>query len=194
MAYQFTNLQQLLDHIGRTARHRKRTSLDMVVRAVGRRSFAPLLLLAGIILFSPLSGIPGVPTIMALLVLLTAIQLLFGRKHFWMPQWLLHRSISRDRLLRILRWLQVPAQFIDRWLRPRLVPLVQQTGTYVIAIICVIIALALPVMEVVPFSATAAGLTLTAFGLALVAQDGLLAVLAFVFTAATFSLVIFTLV
>ncbi|WP_308367689.1 MULTISPECIES: exopolysaccharide biosynthesis protein [unclassified Microbulbifer] len=194
MAYEFTSLQQLLDHIAKTARHRKRISLDMVVRAVGQRSFAPLLLLVGIILFSPLSGIPGLPTTMALLVLLVAVQLLLGRKHFWMPGWILHRSISKARLIKALYWLQSPTRVIDRWLHPRLRLLVGRTGTYVIAIICVVIALVLPIMEVVPFSATAAGLTLTAFGLALVAQDGLLAMLAFVFTTATFGLVILALI
>jgi hypothetical protein len=194
MAYEFTSLQQLIDHIAKTARHRKRISLDMVVRAIGQRSFAPLLLLVGIILFSPLSGIPGVPTTMAILVLLVAVQLLLGRKYFWLPQWLLHRSISKTKLIKALHWLQSPALAIDRWLHPRLELLVRRTGTYVIAIICVVIALALPIMEVVPFSATAAGLALTAFGLALVAQDGLLALFAFVFTTATFGLVIFTLI
>jgi hypothetical protein len=38
-------------------------------------------------------------------------------------------------------------------------------------------------MEFVPFSANIAGAALTAFGLALIAHDGLLALLAFVLTA-----------
>ncbi|MFC6979943.1 exopolysaccharide biosynthesis protein [Microbulbifer taiwanensis] len=178
-----------MEHISKTAKRRKRVSLDLVVRAVGRRSFAPLLLLVGIILFSPLSGIPGVPTIMGLLVLLTAVQLLLGRSHFWLPQWLLRRSISKGKLIRALHWLQKPARFIDRWLRPRLEFLVGRAGTYVIAAICAVIALALPAMEIVPFSATTAGMALTALGLALVAHDGVLALFAFVVTAFVFGLI-----
>jgi len=189
MPREFTSLTQLLDHIAKTARRRKRVSLDLVVRAVGRRSFAPLLLLVGIILFSPLSGIPGVPTIMAVLVLLTALQLLLGRSHFWVPQWVLRRSISKDKLSRALDWLRKPARFIDRWLQPRLVFLVGRAGTYVIAILCAVIALALPVMEIVPFSATIAGMALAAFGLALVAHDGALALFAFAVTAFVFGLI-----
>ncbi|MFC6635450.1 exopolysaccharide biosynthesis protein [Microbulbifer taiwanensis] len=189
MPREFTSLTQLLEHISKTAKRRKRVSLDLVVRAVGRRSFAPLLLLVGIILFSPLSGIPGVPTIMGLLVLLTAVQLLLGRSHFWLPQWLLRRSISKGKLIRALHWLQKPARFIDRWLRPRLEFLVGRAGTYVIAAICAVIALALPAMEIVPFSATTAGMALTALGLALVAHDGVLALFAFVVTAFVFGLI-----
>ncbi|WP_193165519.1 exopolysaccharide biosynthesis protein [Microbulbifer hainanensis] len=183
MPYEFASLQELLEHISQTAYHRKRVSLNLVLRAVGRRSFAPLLLLVGIILFSPLSGIPGVPTTMALLVLLTTVQLLLRRQHFWLPQWLLRRSISKEKLQRALQWLQKPSQVVDQWLQPRLVFLVRRTGTFFIALICTAIALALPLMEFVPFSATIAGVALTAFGLALIAHDGLLAIMAFSFTA-----------
>lgn len=193
MAQEVSSLYQLLDHIAELARRRQRVSLEQVVRAVGQRSFAPLLLLAGIILFSPLSGIPGVPTLMAILVLLVALQLLLGRQHFWLPQWILKRSVSDKKLRKALHWLRKPAQFIDRWLQPRLVFLVRRAGTYVIAAICAVIALALPMMELVPFSATIAGMALTAFGLALVAQDGALALFAFAVTAFVFGLIIGTL-
>ncbi len=179
---EISSLHQLLEHIAGTAHERRRVTLDLVICAVGQRSFAPLLLLVGIILFSPLSGIPGVPTLMALLVLLVALQLLLGRQHFWLPQWMLNRSISQKKLLKAIIWLHKPARFIDRWLRPRLTFLVRRAGSYGIAAICGVIALALPAMEFIPFSATMAGLALTAFGLALMARDGLLAVIAFVFT------------
>lgn len=188
-AGEFSSLHQLLDHIATTTERQERVSLELVVHAIGQRSFAPLLLLVGIILFSPLSGIPGVPTTMAVLVLLVAVQLLLGRRHFWLPQWLLRRSITKGKLLRALKWLQKPARFIDRWLQPRLVLLVGRTGTYVIAAICAVIALALPAMEIVPFSATIAGMALTAFGLALVAHDGALALFAFAVTAFIFGLI-----
>jgi hypothetical protein len=51
----------------------------------------------------------------------------------------------------------------------------------------------MPVMEVVPFSANAAGIALAAFGLALIAHDGVLALIAFVFTVITAGLMIYSL-
>ena len=51
----------------------------------------------------------------------------------------------------------------------------------------------MPVMEVIPFSANAAGAALTAFGLSLIARDGLLALIAFTFTAITIGLVAYNL-
>jgi hypothetical protein len=44
-------------------------------------------------------------------------------------------------------------------------------------------------MELVPFSANLAGIVLTAFGLALIASDGLLALIAIVLTAGTIGVV-----
>ncbi|WP_346839732.1 exopolysaccharide biosynthesis protein [Microbulbifer sp. SAOS-129_SWC] len=193
MSYEQPSLEQLLEHISHTARHRKRVSLDLVLRASGRRSFSPLLLLAGVILFSPLSGIPGVPTLMGLLVLLTTLQLLAGRRTFWLPQWLLRRSLSKRKFQRALGYLHKPAQFADRCLQPRLQFLVRRAGAVLVAVICTAIALALPLMEVVPFSATIAGIALTAFGLALVAHDGLLAIFAFAFTGLAVATIVFSL-
>ena len=196
-----TNLQQLLDRVDQAAKDQKtngdqdrdRVSLEEIVTGIGTRSFGPLLLLPGVILFSPLSGIPGMPSIMAVFVLAVAGQLLFRRKHFWLPRWLLRRSISEKRLKKAVRWMERPARSIDRWIRPRLTNLVQGPGVYVMAILCVAIAAGLPVMEVVPFSASAAGLALMAFGLALTSRDGVLAIVAFVLTAGVFGSVVYSL-
>ena len=169
-------------------------SLDAILEAVGRRSFGPLLLLAGIITLMPIVGdIPGMPTMMGLLVILTTGQLLFRRERFWLPQWMLKRSITRGKLCKALGWMRRPTRFIDRITRPRLTPLVHGAGTVVIAVACIIIAAAMPAMEVVPFSANGAGAALTAFGLALIARDGLVALIAFIFTATTFGLVAYNL-
>ncbi|WP_247639740.1 exopolysaccharide biosynthesis protein [Chromohalobacter moromii] len=53
----------------------------------------------------------------------------------------------------------------------------QRAGTYLVALFCFLIALAVPLMEVVPFSANGAGLALMMFGLSLMANDGLWALL-----------------
>ena len=49
----------------------------------------------------------------------------------------------------------------------------------------------MPVMEVIPFSASGAGAALTAFGLALIARDGLMALLALIFTVATGGMILY---
>ena len=188
-----TNLEQMLDRIAQSADGEQKVSLGGIVEAVGSRSFGPLLLMAGVIIFSPLSGMPGMPTTMGLLVLLIAGQLLFRKEHFWLPRWLLQRSIGRDKLVKGIRWLRRPARFVDRWLRPRLPAFIHGVSIYLIAMVCVVIAALMPMMEFVPLSVHGAGLALTAFGLSMIARDGLLALLAFAVTSVTFGLLIYNL-
>lgn len=99
--------------------------------------------------------------------------------------------MPRNKLCKALDWLRAPARFVGRFLRRRLTIFTQSAGIYVIAIVCIVIAAAMPVMELVPFSANGAGAALTAFGLSLIAHDGLLSLLALVFTVATFGLVVY---
>ena len=180
------NLQELLERIHSHSESRAQVSVHDILLAVGERSFGPVVLVAGLIIVAPLIGdIPGVPTLMALLVLLTLGQRLFQRHTIWLPGKLSRRSLSRDKLLRGLRWARRPAAFVDRWTRPRLPWLVSGVGQYLMAIVCMAVALATPLMELIPFSATGGGLALAAFGLSIVAKDGLLALVALAVTGGT---------
>lgn len=188
------SLQELIDRIADAADSSGRVSLGEALDAIGRRSFGPLLLLAGLAILAPLVGdIPGVPTLIALLVFLSAVQLLAGRRHLWLPQFLLRRAVASDKLCKALGWLRPPARFADRLTRSRLGFLAEGPAITVIAVMCVLIALAVPAMELVPFSANGAGAALTAFGLSLIARDGLLALIAFLVTGVTAGFVLYAL-
>jgi hypothetical protein len=113
-----TSLQQMLQQLCDAATD-ERVSVNAMLEAVGRRSFGPLISLAGLVTLSPVGDIPGVPTMVAVLVLLLSTQLLWGRSSFWLPGWLLRRSIARTKLTKSIGWLERPARFIDRFLRPR---------------------------------------------------------------------------
>lgn len=177
------DLGDLLDRIEAASSGEDRITLEMIMDAMGSRALGPILLLAGIITLMPLVGdIPGVPTTMAILVLLSAVQLLFRRDGIWLPRWILDRSIERGKLERGLEWARRPAGMLDRWLRPRIRWLLHGPGLWVVAVACITIAAAMPAMEFVPFSANAAGVALTAFGLALVTKDGVLALIALAVT------------
>jgi hypothetical protein len=181
-----TSMQQLLDQIRDSSSGDGPVSVHAILSGVGERSFGPVVLLAGLITIAPLIGdIPGVPTTLGLVVVLTLGQLLFRRHSIWLPSWISRRSVPQDKLLKGLNWLQKPAQFLDRWTGPRLVFLVDGPGLYIMVTICMAVAMMMPLMEVVPFSANGGGAALMAFGLAIVARDGLLAILATSFTLVT---------
>lgn len=179
MAESINSLVDLIEKMADTAEHRERISLGEILESVGSRSLGPLLLVAGLITLAPIIGdIPGVPTLMATLVLLIAAQLLVRRQQLWLPQWLLKRSVAREKMQRVLEWSRKPAGFIDRYTRPRLARLVEGRGEHLVAIVCIFVALMMPLMEFVPFSANFAGLALSAFGMALISRDGALALVA----------------
>lgn len=179
-------LSELLDRIEEAAGGGERVSFGAILKEVGERSFGPLLLLAGVVALAPVIGdVPGVPTLVGLMVVLVAAQLLLRREHFWLPRWLLERSVAKEKLCKALGWLRRPARFVDRLLRPRLQPLAGHAALHAMALASLLIGVAMPAMELIPFSANGAGAALTAFGLALIARDGLVALLGFVFTAVT---------
>jgi hypothetical protein len=178
-----TSLEQLVDRLNEAATG-ERVDVECMLKAVGRSSFGALLLLGGLVTLSPLDIVPGVPTFIAVGVIAMCVQLLAGRRRFWLPAWLLRRSIAQPRFCRAVTWLRKPARLADRFVHPRLTALTGDAGIRVIALGCIAVALAMPVMEVVPFSANLAGIALTAFGLAVIARDGLLALIAFAATVA----------
>lgn len=186
---QVSTLEGLLDRIIESTSSTEVTFQD-IMEMVGSRSFGPLLLLAGLIILVPITGgIPGVPTLIAVFVFLIAVQLLAGRKHFWLPQWLLRRSVSGDKLKKGFNYIYKPARFVDRCLKTRLLMFVNGYSRYAIALVCIGIALGMPVMEVIPFSAIVAGVVLVGFGLALIARDGLLSLISFVLAIGTYALI-----
>jgi len=188
------DLVALLEQLQHAGRYADSVSLEAILDCVGRRTFAPFLLIAGLITLAPLIGdIPGVPTLMASLVALSAGQLLLGRDHIWLPAWLLARRVSRQRYVQALHWLKRPARGIDRLLKPRFQRLTRPPAHLAVALTCLLIALAMPPMELIPFTANGAGLALTLFGLALFAEDGLMALLGYALTGGTLAVVILSL-
>lgn len=190
MAEEPKNLEQLIDQIDSVAAEADHISLGMIVKATGSRSFGPLLAMVGLILLSPLSGIPGMPTAMGMVVLIIAVQLLAGQKNFWLPRWLLSRSVAGKKLTQAVNRMRPAARHIDCWLNPRLSFLLRGIGLGILAIACLLIAAMMPMMEIVPFSATSAGAILTILGLSLITRDGLMALIAYILTTLVFVLIV----
>ena len=178
-----TNTEELLDAIKKSIGKDEDISLAEVLDSVGHRSFGPLLLLAGLVIATPgIGDIPGIATGTGIFTALVAGQMLIGRDYLWLPQWLLKREISAKTIRKAIGRLRKPARYVDRVIKPRLTGLTYTSARYGIALACFAIAIATPAMEVVPFSANVAGVALAAFGLSLIAHDGLLALIAYAFT------------
>jgi hypothetical protein len=184
-------VEGLLDRFKEAAEDRDRVSLDHLMDAVGRRSFGPLLLLAGLVLSVPgISDIPSVPTMAGLFILIISIQILFGRDHFWLPGWLLRRSISSKRVRKMSegKWARRAAEGIDGFVTERLRIFAGPKADHVVAGVCTLLSLVAPITELVPLSGIGVGAAMLAFGLSLIARDGLMTLIGFAISAVTVTL------
>lgn len=189
-----TNAQQpveeLLDEIDSAANEHDPLTFGQMMDAIGRNSFSPLLVVIGLIMMLPgPADIPGVPSLLGLVVILLAAQMLWRHDHVWIPAWMENRKVKSKRVHKMISWMRRPAVWIDAITAPRWTWLMNHATVTVLAIAAIIVAMSTPLMELVPFTANLAGVAIAAFGLAILARDGLLAGLAILVSAGTFVLV-----
>lgn len=142
-----------------------------------------------IIEVSPIGGIPGLPTVLAIIVVLFAAQLLFSRKHFWLPEVISRRSVEGDRLKKALDFVRPVARWTDKVIRPRFAWATKEPFIHIVAGLCILLACTVTPLEAVPFASTAPFGTIGLFGLALIARDGLLVLLGFALSLGAFYVV-----
>lgn len=183
-------LEHLVDRLEDAGDRKHKITVGEILEVVGPCSFGPLLIVVGLLITSPLSGIPLFPTVAGAVVLMTTLQLLFGRRNVWLPKPVLNLSVPKSRFRAAMSWLHTPARAIDRYTEPRMPLWVHGRSVYIIALVCMVLASLMPLMEFVPFSATLAGVMLTTFGVALVARDGLLCVLGYGMTGAIIFMIV----
>ncbi|WP_296720625.1 exopolysaccharide biosynthesis protein [Erythrobacter sp.] len=164
----------ILDLLRSTADRHDRVTIGNVLDAIGDRSYGPALLIPALLESTPLGGIPGVPTFLALFIALTAVQLLLDKDHLWMPGFIQKRSVSAGKLHTIADKLNPVAARLDRWFHGRMPQLVAQPWPRVAAGIVLALSLTVPPLEFVPFASSAPMLPIAAFGMALLVRDGLL--------------------
>ena len=170
-----------------------RVRIGDLVEALGSRSLAPLLLLPCVVLVSPLSGIVGVSTLCGLSIALIATRIMAGRRSIRLPRFVLERSVDRARLETLVRRLRGPAHRVDRLFRRRLTALTRTRLGHLPGAVTVLVGLCVPLMEVVPFSATPTGVTLTMMALGLLTDDGLFVLVGMVAALAALGLALFAL-
>lgn len=158
-------LEQLTDH--------EQVEVGNVVAAFGSTSFVPLLMVPALIVFSPLSGIPFLPTIFGLIIALVSLQMSVRKRHIWLPKVLMRRQIKGARLARALSWLGPAARWIDKRARQRLRFLTAFPFVLAPQLACVACGLAMPFLELVPFSSSILAAAVLTFSVAFLARDGL---------------------
>lgn len=168
----FQSLGELLDRVDEEAESDGHLSIDELLPVLGSRSFGALMLLPALLVVSPLSAFVGLDSVMGVVIAAVAAQLLFGRKHVWLPKFATRARVSRERVGEAVRSARPVARVLDRVSRPRLKRLAHAPLSRAVALVCFAIGATMPPLEVVPFSNTGGGAAVALLSLGLVVQDG----------------------
>ncbi len=181
-------LEKVINEVIGLGEDKSEVSVGDIQGAIGQRSFGPFLFIPAIIEISPVGGIPGLPTLLALIIALFALQLLFGRRHLWMPGFIAHRSVKSERLEKGLNKVRPVVRWLDKVSRHRLPWATSKAFLRVIAVLCVLLACSVPPLELLPFASTAPFSAICLFGLGITTRDGAAIVLGLLVTVGAFVL------
>lgn len=167
------SIGDVVDGIEDIADKQDNVAINDLLDEFGDRSFAPLMLILALVGITPVGAIPGVPTILGVCIALIAVQMAWGRDHVWLPKFVTTRGIKSKRLTKGKGALDKIAEVMDAVAKRRLKALASGPARRVAAGLIVVLCLALPVLELVPFAATAPFLSIAILSLALMVRDGL---------------------
>lgn len=150
-----------------------KVAIDDLLDEFGDRSFAPLMLILALIGITPVGAIPSVPTILGLCIAIIAAQMAWGQEHVWLPKFVTRRGIRSKRITKDEDKLDKIAEAMDSITEQRLTSLASGPARRLVAGLIVVLCLALPVLELVPFAAAAPFLSIAILSLAMMVRDGL---------------------
>lgn len=180
-------LQSAIDALSREAGNGT-VRLGDLLDAFEDRSVGFVFLVFGLIASLPVIGaLPGLPAVTALVILLTVGHAFVGgRTRFWAPEAVRRQRVDADRVSAWLERVRPVGRWIDGLVGPRLAPLADGPfARLALALEGVGLALAMTVLSIVPFLVLVASIGLMLLGLALMARDGLMALLGHGFALAT---------
>jgi hypothetical protein len=160
----------------------------VIVESLGNRGYGAVLMVPVLVDWSPLGGVPGVQSFLALLSGIVAAQMMVGRKHLWLPGFIARRCVEGATLRKAASRLRGLARFMDRHFHGRLERLTRAPFSRIAAGIVIVICLAVPPLDLVPFGGSGPMLAIALFGLALLVRDGVLMVVALALSAAALGL------
>ncbi|HEY8575758.1 MAG TPA: exopolysaccharide biosynthesis protein [Devosia sp.] len=157
----------------RTARG-EAISIGLLQEVAGVQAAAPMLLIPALIVVSPLSIVPGLPTVIGLHTAIVSAQIIAGRRQIWLPGWLRWRSLSAKHAEKLLKFLLPVSQMTDGVVRRRLLVFTRQPMRRLGAGVCLLLGAIMPLLEFIPMSSTIAAAVIAVYALGLLARDGLL--------------------
>lgn len=169
-----TKIEGVIDELLVSASEDHDPTVSHLLESFGSQAFGPLLLVPGILMVSPLSGIPTVPTLLACWVGLVCFQLLRGHSSVKLPRWLSEKSLDGDKLTSALKTVKPAARAFDQVFHARLQFMFSKVARIAAGCLAILLALSIPPLELLPLAALIPGCAIAILGVALTTKDGLL--------------------
>ncbi|RYH12337.1 exopolysaccharide biosynthesis protein [Tropicimonas sp. IMCC6043] len=170
-------LTEMLRALTETIGTRERVFLGELIDALGARGYGPVILLAAAMTLLPTGMIPGVPAFMGVILMLTGVEMLRGRRGLWLPPRLYGITLPGPALLRGIHRAEPTVRRLERHIRARLQFLITwRISLWSIAAILIVTSGVMIVIGAIPGLPFVLALHLLAFGLGLTAGDGLFVV------------------
>ena len=147
-------------------------SFGDIIDAFGQRVFGPMLMVPAFIAVAPTGAIPGMSLLTGAVIALVAVQLLFQRRQPWLPDVLTRASLSKDTLKRSVKRADPYVERIDALIKPRLTWLTVPPLQQVLAAACIIMALTMFPLALLPFAVAVPGTAVLLVGIGLATHDG----------------------
>lgn len=178
MAANPQSVGDILDSLDELADNNDEVSAGQVMKAFGTRTFGPAIMVPALLELTPIGAIPGVPTFLAIIVILVAAQKMIGRKALWLPGLITNRHVSAAKLAKSVDKLRPIARFMDKHFHQRLRWVARAPFAQMAAGMVCLLCLTVPFLEVLPFASSVPMLAIAGFGLAVLVRDGVLMVVA----------------
>lgn len=168
-----------------------KVSIGDLMELYGSRSFGPIFVLLGlVVVLPPMGAIPGLPAAIGVVILLFSAQMVFGMDHIWLPGFIKNLSIDGSKVKKAEDKAEPTLKFIDKMITERLSFLTSGLAEYGAAVMVSVMALIMIPLELVPFAVAAPGAAITMVGVALLAKDGALMLLAYTLSAVALTVLV----
>lgn len=170
-------LQGVLDHV-LSEMDGEDSNLRDIVASMGHRAFGPVMVLCGLFLWTPLGIIPGVPAAFGLINIAFAVQLLARRPYPWVPDILAKVRVPYTRVAKVHAKVSPWLAKIDNVISPRLAWATEGIMLALAALVVILLSAAMVPLGLIPFGVLPAAAIIGLMGLALIARDGALMLIA----------------
>lgn len=126
---------------------------------------------------------PGVPTVVGIALFIVSAQMVVGRQELWLPKFLSKRGFSRKALVSGFEKIKPQLEFVEKFARPRLLPLTGKVATVLIGLVITFMAIIL-ILPLPPGGNFPPALACAVLGMGLVERDGVIVLLGLVVTVA----------